>query len=146
MTTTGMHEAVASSLGRTDQRYTPMRQQLVDLLAAAGRPLSIQEILATRPGLAQSSVYRNLDTLEQAGAVRRVLGADEFARYELDEALTEHHHHLVCTNCRRITDFQVAPRHERALERVLDDAAVQSGFRAVAHRLDLFGLCRDCSR
>lgn len=145
MGTVGVHERVASSLGRADQRYTSQRRHLVDLLASAGRPLSIPEILDSRPGLAQSSVYRNLDILERAGSVRRVLGADEFARYELDEELTGHHHHLVCTNCRRITDFEVDARHERSLERVLDDAATRSGFRAVAHRLDLFGLCRDCA-
>ncbi|MGH9155815.1 MAG: Fur family transcriptional regulator [Acidimicrobiales bacterium] len=145
MSTAAVHERVASSLGRSDQRYTSQRRQLVELLASAGRPLSIPEILTSRPGLAQSSVYRNLDTLERAGAVRRVLGADEFARYELDEALTEHHHHLVCTSCRRITDFQVPARHERSLERVLDEAAAGSAFRVVAHRLDLFGLCAGCA-
>lgn len=140
----GLHDRVASNLGRADQRYTRMRRQLVDVLVAAGRPLSIPEILQSRPGLAQSSVYRNLDTLERAGAVRRVAGADELSRYELDEALTEHHHHLVCTGCRRITDFQVTPRHERSLERALRDGAAESGFLADTHRLDVFGLCRDC--
>jgi Fur family transcriptional regulator, ferric uptake regulator len=145
MSGASLHERVASSLGQADQRYTSQRRQLVDLLAGAGRPLSIPEILGTQPGLAQSSVYRNLDTLERAGAVRRVQGADEFSRYELDEELTGHHHHLVCTNCRRIADFEVAPRHERSLERALDAAAARVGFQVMAHRLDLFGLCADCS-
>ncbi|MEO7443478.1 MAG: Fur family transcriptional regulator [Acidimicrobiales bacterium] len=144
MPASAMHEQVASSLGRADQRYTSRRRQLIELLAAAGRPLSIPEILGSRPGLAQSSIYRNLDTLERAGAVRRVQGASDFARYELGEELTEHHHHLVCTECGRITDFQVPPRHERSLERFLEDAAASSGFRTVAHRLDLIGLCADC--
>jgi len=140
-----MHDRVASSLGRADQRYTSQRRQLVDLLAGAGRPLSIPEILGVQPGLAQSSVYRNLDTLERAGAVRRVQGADDFARYELDEELTGHHHHLVCTVCRRITDVELSARHERALDRALEEAAERSSFRALSHRLDLFGVCADCA-
>ena len=33
----------------------------------------------------QSSAYRNLAVLEQAGVIRRVITDDDFARFELDE-------------------------------------------------------------
>ena len=39
--------------------------------------------------LAQSSAYRNLVVLEQAGAVNRIVTADDFARFELAQDLTE---------------------------------------------------------
>ena len=60
-------EAVAARLHRVGQRLTANRQALLDALTAAARPLTIPEILDRRPDLAQSSVYRNLVVLEEAG-------------------------------------------------------------------------------
>jgi Fe2+ or Zn2+ uptake regulation protein len=39
-----VHEQVARRLAGLAQRYTPMRQALVAIVAAAGRPLSVPEI------------------------------------------------------------------------------------------------------
>ena len=64
-------------------------------------------MLAGKTGLPQSSIYRNLSVLEQAGVVRRVITEDEFARYELTEAFTEHHHHLICSNCGKVEDVTI---------------------------------------
>src|SRR5229473_2541329 len=92
-----VHQTAATRLRNVGQRLTANRASLVDALSTAPRPLTIPEILDERPGLAQSSVYRNLVVLEEAGIVHRVVGADEFARWELAERLTgHHHHHLIC--------------------------------------------------
>ena len=139
-----LHVTVASRLRQVDQRYTRNRQRLVEVLEAAGRPLAIHEIVASRPGLPQSSVYRNLAVLEQAGAVHRVTGADEFARYELAEDLTGHHHHLVCVGCGDVSDFTVPDRLERAMQRAIAGVRADRGFEPQAHRLDLVGLCGGC--
>src|SRR4051812_29663211 len=92
--------AIASARLRADgQRYSTGRRALIDALHASDRPLSIPELLGSTPDLAQSSAYRNLAVLERAGVVRRIVTHDEFARYELAEDLTEHHHHLICGRC-----------------------------------------------
>ena len=59
----------------------------MDVLVASPRPLTIPEVLDAGNGLAQSSVYRNLVILEQAGVVHRIVTNDEFARFELAEDL-----------------------------------------------------------
>jgi Fe2+ or Zn2+ uptake regulation protein len=139
-----LHETVGRLLDAQQQRLTPTRSIIVDVLGASDRPLTIPEILAARDGLAQSSVYRNLVVLEQAGAVHRLVTGD-FARYELAEDLTGHHHHLVCSNCGRIDDLPATPELERSVAAVVDQAAVAAGFTTQHHRLDLVGLCADCS-
>ena len=96
-----------------------------------------------RDGLAQSSVYRNLVVLEEAGVVHRMMTRDEFARYELAEDLTEHHHHLVCSNCGRVDDLPATPAVEKSVASAVDQAARKAGFRTQHHRLDLIGLCRE---
>lgn len=140
-----VHSAAAARLRAVAQRYTGSRRALVEVLADAARPLSIGEVLARRASVPQSSAYRNLAVLEQAGVVRRVPAADEFTRYELTEDLTEHHHHLVCVRCGSVADFTVPPRVERTVERALAEAAAGVGFRAEGHRLDLVGRCAACA-
>src|SRR4051794_24732467 len=91
-------------LGAHGQRYTSNRRLLVHVLAESPAPLTIPEILQQRKNLAQSSVYRNLALLEQSALVQRIVTNDEWARFELAEDLTEHHHHLICSTCGLVRD------------------------------------------
>lgn len=137
------HE-VAARLQDVRQRLTPKRAAIVDVLADASRPLTIPEILLAGDGLAQSSVYRNLVLLEEAGVVHRIVTADEFARYELAEELTGHHHHLICSSCGRVEDVPASSTLEASLADAVAQIDQATGFRTKAHRIDLVGLCRDC--
>ena len=95
--------------------------------------------------MAQSSVYRNLAVLERAGVVHRIITTDEFARYELAEDLTEHHHHLICESCGEVTDVTLPSGTEAKLEAALIKIAKHHGFTVEHHRLDLVGTCGRCS-
>jgi Fe2+ or Zn2+ uptake regulation protein len=140
-----LHATVADKLDAAEQRYTSRRRALVDLLADAGRPVSIADIARLGPNLPRSSAYRNLVDLEAAGVVRRVAANDEFARYELAEDLTEHHHHLVCLGCGTVEDLSPPASLERSVARAIERLADQDGFTVQSHRLDLLGLCSACS-
>lgn len=135
---------VARNLRRIRQRYTAQRELLVNLLAAAEHPLTFPDILAAASGLSKSSIYRNLTVLEQAGVIRRIVTTDDFGHYELSEAFTEHHHHLVCASCGRVEDFAVSPAFEQTIEDVAMQAGQHTGFRSNAHRFDLIGTCARC--
>ncbi|MFL5768157.1 MAG: Fur family transcriptional regulator [Actinomycetota bacterium] len=140
-----LHVEIAARLKRDGQRYTKNRRTLVEILRKAKQPQAIPDILRGKRGLPQSSVYRNLTVLERSHVVRRVITGEDFAHFELVEDLTEHHHHLVCSNCGRVEDVQISPALERSMERALDAVADQAGFTTVSHRLDLVGTCRNCA-
>jgi Fe2+ or Zn2+ uptake regulation protein len=140
-----LHQTADGRLRAIGQRYTSGRRALVEVLSAAGRPLSIPDILDARGSVPQSSVYRNLTVLEQAGVVRKVQGGDDFSRFELAEDLTRHHHHLVCVSCGSVDDYTVPPQLERTMAVTLDEVAAETGFRAEFHRLDLVGVCARCA-
>ena len=142
---TRLHETISALLHSHQQRLTPTRRLIVDVLDASDRPLTIPEILEARPGLAQSSAYRNLVVLEQANVVHRLVTHADFARYELAEHLTGHHHHLVCSNCGRVEDLPATAAVERSVADAVEEAARRAGFRTEHHRLDLVGLCADCT-
>jgi Fur family transcriptional regulator, ferric uptake regulator len=142
---TDLHDIAGSRLKKDGQRYTSRRRALVDVLAEAEQPLTIPQVLERRGDLAQSSAYRNLAVLERAGVVHRIVTTDEFARYELAEDLTEHHHHLICSTCGDVTDFTVPDPLEDDLDRTLARVARRSGFQVDHHRLDLVGTCKSCA-
>jgi Fur family ferric uptake transcriptional regulator len=140
-----VRDAVAARLQAVGQRLTTNRQALLDALTAAARPLTIPEILDERPDLAQSSAYRNLVVLEEAGVVHRVVGTDEFARWELTEDLSGHHHHLICASCGRVEDVPASAGLERSVAAAAAAITRTTGFRTHHHRLDLVGVCESCS-
>jgi Fur family ferric uptake transcriptional regulator len=140
-----LHETVEERLHRVGQRYTPNRRALVDALVRARGPVSIGDLLVGRRRVPQSSAYRTMAVLEQAGVIRRVITDDDFARFELDEGLTEHHHHLVCSSCGRVEDVAIPADLERSIGRTLDRLAKGAGFASISHRLDMIGRCRSCA-
>jgi Fe2+ or Zn2+ uptake regulation protein len=139
--------AVATARLRADgQRYTSGRRALVDALAGAAQPVTIPQLLERGRGLAQSSVYRNLAVLERAAVVHRIVTADDFARYELAEDLTEHHHHhLICGRCGEVTDFTLPAGLEAQLDDAAGRVARRTGFSVDRHQLDLVGTCPGCT-
>jgi Fur family ferric uptake transcriptional regulator len=137
-------DAVAARLRAAGQRYTSKRRALIEVLSRSRKPLTIPEILSRGDGFAQSSAYRNMMVLEQARVVHRLASAGGFARYELAEDLTEHHHHLVCTSCGSVEDLPASVGLERTV-RAMEGLATRSGFAARSHRVDLLGLCRNCA-
>src|SRR6478735_10650162 len=128
-----IHDVAATRLRRDDQRYTEKRRALVEVLQVAGRPLSMPSILEQSPGMAQSSVYRNLSVLEHASIVRRIVTAEDHAAFELSEDLSSHHHHLICTSCGAIEDFEVPENVEEQLSRALAGAAKRHRFAVSGH-------------
>lgn len=140
----GLAHEVAARLAAVGQRLTGTRKAIVEALSHADRPMSIPEILTGGTGLAQSSVYRNLSVLERAGVVSRVVTTDEWARFELSEVLTGHHHHLVCSKCGAVDDVRVPDDVEADLDRALTVLAERAGFSLQHHRLDLVGVCSAC--
>lgn len=142
-----LRDRIAARLGEGDLRFTRGREALVTVLALATRPLTIPEICAADDSLAASSAYRNLTGLEAVGVVHRIVTDAEFARYELAEGLTDHHHHhLICSRCGVVDDVEASPSLERAVHDAARAIARRSGFRMERHSVDLIGICANCSR
>jgi Fe2+ or Zn2+ uptake regulation protein len=139
-----LHDIIEQRLRQADQRYTAGRRAIVGLLVSAGHPVSIGDISDHLPEVPRSSAYRHLTDLESLGLVRRVAAGDEFARFELAEDLTEHHHHLLCTNCGKVTDVTLPPRFEQDMATAISQLAGAEGFQPRSHRLDILGACADC--
>lgn len=140
-----LHRAVAARLAEHDQQYTPNRRAVVDALAVADGPITLPDLLRADRSLAQSSAYRSLGVLTEVGVVRRLVHVGDHALFELDEHLTEHHHHLVCETCGTVIDVTLPARVEAAMDRTFDEVSAAAGFTLRHHTVDIYGTCVDCT-
>lgn len=139
-----LDRAVHERLARSELRYTSGRRAIVTGLRVADRPVTLPELLDLSPDLAQSSAYRNLSLMEEAGVIRRLVHGGDHAHYELAEELTEHHHHLICEVCGLVRDVTFDPRLERTLDDAFARLADDEGFVPRHHAIDVYGRCARC--
>ena len=140
-----LHRTVRQRLAEHDQRYTNWRQELVEALVAADGPVTLPTLLHATGSLPQSSAYRNLLLMEQAGVVRRLVHSTGHAHYELAEDLTSHHHHLICQSCGTITDIEFGSKLERSLDKAFAEITEAAKFTPRHHTIDIYGECVSCA-
>ena len=140
-----IHVHASELMSKCGQRYTQSRKEIVSAIADFAQPVGITDLLNTLRNLPQSSLYRNLTVLQEAGVVTRVMSSQEGGLYELAEHLTGHHHHLVCSECGDVRDVKVPDALEHDLDTALLRLAKREGFSLDHHRLDLIGRCAQCS-
>ena len=116
-------------LRQTGHRSAAAREQVLDALAERDCCATAQDLAddlhrgGSRVGTA--SIYRALELLVRLGLVRRLEMGHGTARYEAAHPDGEHHHHLVCDRCGKVTQFE--------------DPALEDAIDQVAARLDYVG-------
>jgi len=135
------HEALEAE----GHRAGGARSAVIELLAGEGCCLTAQEILdrlterGERIGIA--SVYRALEVLHGLALIQRVDVGEAGYRYERIVPGGEHHHHVVCDSCGRVTAFEDA-----ALERAIDRLGKRLHHDVAAHDVVIHGACPRCER
>ena len=128
------------------QRLTPEREAVVRAVYASHEHFDADHwvsTLALKPGMrraSRSTVYRTLDLMQEAGLIRRVARVNDRAVYEHDYGYPQHDH-LICKKCQKLIEF---PNEDIAA--VLEKVAEEHGFRMTGHRLEVEGVCAECSR
>lgn len=143
--TTELDRVVADRLAQHDMRYTTGRKAIVSALRAIGAPVTLPDLLASSEGITQSSAYRNLSLMQEAGVVRRLVHGADHAHFELAEELTEHHHHLICERCGIVEDFTLDDELEKILDAAFDRVAHAAAATPSSHLIDVFVVCAQCS-
>ena len=88
----------------------------------------------------QTTVYRTLKLLTDAGLAREVRFGDGRAHYEHNYK-HQHHDHMICSECGKIIEFYSAE-----LEAIQDAMAAKHRFEVTQHLLRIIGICADCRR
>lgn len=135
--------AVLQVLAVRELKLTAHRRAVLGALEQSDRPLTADEVVQ-RSGVPQSTAYRNLAEMVDAGVVSRVAGAGGGERHELAEPITHHHHHAVCVVCGIVTDFEPSDRLERLIAEEVGTLLASTGFDVEHHVFDVRGRCSAC--
>ena len=132
-------------------RLTVPRQVVLDVLSKTSDHLSAEDVYLKvhriYPDIGLTTVYRTLELLVQMGLASKFDFGDSRARYELSEGPkgVRHHHHLVCTSCRRIIDYTDFIEEEmELLNRTEQGLSQKFNFRITNHIIQFYGLCNEC--
>ena len=131
-------------------RITIPRQAILGVLSRSSKHLSAEEIYISvhgrYPAIGLTTVYRTLDLLAQMGLIFKFDFGDGRSRYELAQGpKTEHHHHLVCTNCGRIIDYSdFIDEETKVLNQVEEMLSQKHNFKINSHQVHFYGLCNKC--
>jgi len=126
-----------------DKGYSSTRARLAvfNLLLEAPGPVSMHELIDGSRGKADRvSVYRTVELFEQLGISQRINIGWKY-KLELSEMFLDHHHHMTCLTCGRITPIKDEPQFEAMLQKI----ARTNGFVVTMHQLEMQGTCSDCA-
>jgi Fe2+ or Zn2+ uptake regulation protein len=123
-------------------KCTPARLAILSFLKGQ-HFASAQEIhnsIGKKKGFDLVTIYRTLGSFEKAGLVKRVDVRKDALYYEFNEG---HHHHIICTKCEKVADF------DDTGDKILITKALKQAkdFKSISHHsFDLYGLCNTCAR
>lgn len=123
-------------------KLTNARLRVIDVLEEHHAHMTsteiVDEVMALDSSIGRASVFRTLDLLTQLAIVRPTyIDTSMSPRYVL--LPDGHHHHIVCTNCNKVIEFEDCGLGEltRRLENEFD-------VKLTGHLLEFYGLCSAC--
>ena len=121
-------------------KLTPQRIAILDYLEGNRSHPSAEDVyravLKKFPTMSFATVYNTLETLRGRGLVAELTGDPGKKRFDPN---THPHHHLICTQCRRIMDV-----HAEFLLPVTDRD--RAGFEITGNHIEFYGTCPDCKK
>lgn len=127
------------------ERSTRQQGAILEALYGADEFKSAQEIYALlakkklKVGLA--TVYRTLQKMAEKQDIDAIKSIDGETLYRHCGQNDGHHHHLICSKC-GLTITVEGP----AIENWTDKVAKENGFSEVSHKVDIFGVCKNCKK
>ncbi|WP_026693444.1 peroxide-responsive transcriptional repressor PerR [Bacillus kribbensis] len=129
------------ALKETGVRITPQRHAILEyLINSMSHPTAddIYKALEGKfPNMSVATVYNNLRVFREVGLVKELTYGDSSSRFDF---VTTEHYHVICEDCGKIVDF-----HYPGLDEVEHLASHVAGFKVRSHRLEVYGVCGECS-
>jgi Fur family transcriptional regulator, ferric uptake regulator len=125
-------------------KRTAQRDLILEVFLRTEKHLSSEDLYQLvkkeDPTIGQTTVYRTLKLLSDAGLAREVRFGDGRTHYEHNYK-HQHHDHMICIECGEIIEF-----YSEELEAIQDAMAAKHGFEVKQHLLRILGVCGNCRR
>ncbi|MBA2525591.1 MAG: transcriptional repressor [Pyrinomonadaceae bacterium] len=137
-------EVFLAHIQKKGLKRTAQRELILDIFLHTEEHLSSEDLYRLvhkkDASVGQTTVYRTLKLLAEAGLAREVRFGDGLTHYEHNYK-HQHHDHMICSNCGKIIEFYSAE-----LEAIQDAMAAKHKFEVEQHLLRIIGICADCRR
>jgi Fur family ferric uptake transcriptional regulator len=137
-------EVFLRHLQKKGLKRTSQRDLILDVFLRTEKHLSNEDLYRLvkeeDPTVGQTTVYRTLKILSEAGLAREVRFGDGRTHYE-HQYKHQHHDHMICSECGKIIEFFSAE-----LEAIQDLMAAKHRFEITQHLLRIIGVCAECRR
>jgi Fur family zinc uptake transcriptional regulator len=124
-------------------RLTPLRAQVLGLVAAAGRPIKAYDLLdlmkSASGSTAPPTVYRALDFLLEQGFIHRLASVNAYVGCHHPQ-VRHSVPFLICDRCQQAIELE-----DVRITQLLDDQAKAVGFTPRAQTLEVHGVCAACA-
>ena len=124
-----------AGLTTTHQR-TVIYRVLVESRDHPSPELVYERVSLEIPEISRATVYKNIQTFIDAGMLREVSELHQTNRLD---ANLERHHHLICTRCKKVVDYQ-----DDQLDSIRASKKKPHGFQVTEYRVEARGLCPEC--
>jgi Fur family ferric uptake transcriptional regulator len=126
-------------------KVTRQRELILESFLKTGKHIGVEELLLQvrrrSPTIGNATVYRTMKLFVEAGIAEERRFSTGATLYEAHDGDEHHHDHLICTSCERIFEFE-----NEEIEKLQDEVAESHGFKLTHHKMELYGVCRDCQR
>lgn len=134
---------VGAICGERGLRLTPLRENVLRLIAGAGRPIKAYDLLDRlrddRGGpAAPPTVYRALDFLLEHGFIHRLASMNSFVACH-DPRAPHSVPFLICDRCHGAVELE----DDRVVSQLVAQASAL-GFKPQAQTLEVHGICAEC--
>jgi Fur family transcriptional regulator, ferric uptake regulator len=123
-------------------RRTAQRELILETFLGTEEHLTIEDLYflvhKIDPTIGNTTVYRTLKLLTEAGLARDVRFGDNKTYYE-HHYNHAHHDHMICTECGMVIEFFSAE-----IELLQDEMADKFDFKPTHHSLRMWGICANC--
>jgi Fur family zinc uptake transcriptional regulator len=138
----GFVRAVEQACEQRGLRLTPLRAQVLGLVAAAGKPIKAYDLLdrmkAENGSSAPPTVYRALEFLLEQGFIHRLASINAFVGCHHPQ-VAHSVPFLICDKCQNAIELE-----DDRISALLDGQARDLGFETRAQTLEVHGLCAEC--
>ncbi len=134
-------DQMLSKLKDHDFRITPQRLAVLKVLAASEGHPTVERIYETVraefPTTSIATIYKTVNLLKHITELLELGFADGSNRYDGNKPYP--HPHVICTQCKKIIDPNLG-----SLKDLTKEVVAETGFQILTHRVDFFGICREC--
>lgn len=133
----------AQRLREAGYKLTNARLTILNVLEEHGGHMTSAEVLEkvdqAAPEIGRASIFRALDLFTRLSIIRPTYINDSSTpTYVLLPG--GHHHHIICTNCARVIEFE-----DCHLDRLEQELEARFRVKLTGHLLEFYGLCIDCT-